>query len=515
MTTNFTPDWRRPRRENDVIDASSSAYPFWWSYSCLVCGKPPPNASTSSKSHKRCARCKSAVYCSAECQKQDFTGGEHKANCRAIAKLWERKASIEDSFWESKTIKSTNPFDDAEMYHEYPTVGKFWHDQPQSTLEKSTVNYAVTLLQLIQLLGRGESWRVSKMQSSNNKQSTTTRRRGKGNPLARELAIDLAFQLLYLDRTDTRVRLLIPSLLLEGDYYQEAYDYLKYWLQAETSMMIMDLALMGDEEVEEEQTILFLGMKGEDMFESPEEWMDGEMIYPSIGMVFELAFLKCALLCSLKSGLCSSIELDGIAEKYTAVGEEELQRQVEVLLSLVHKWNPNLLPNLAEHYTFRDGASSDKNTSVVEEGDFEVATPPGLDVLLNKQPPGFELQYKMGNPGGQTLDEAVAIWQRDMILWHVVDPMAMEYLSNFSSKLQENLVSVESLKGVTQNGSSSSSSPSCNIELQDNEENANKRKEAEELVKRLKEENPDRTMDQIMMHPEMAQLMIKHLHREK
>eukprot|EP00577_Skeletonema_sp_RCC1716_P031689 CAMPEP_0113411774 /NCGR_PEP_ID=MMETSP0013_2-20120614/22463_1 /TAXON_ID=2843 ORGANISM="Skeletonema costatum, Strain 1716" /NCGR_SAMPLE_ID=MMETSP0013_2 /ASSEMBLY_ACC=CAM_ASM_000158 /LENGTH=80 /DNA_ID=CAMNT_0000298187 /DNA_START=1 /DNA_END=240 /DNA_ORIENTATION=+ /assembly_acc=CAM_ASM_000158 len=80
----------------------------------------------------------------------------------------------------------------------------------------------------------------------------------------------------------------------------------------------------------------------------------------------------------------------------------------------------------------------------------------------------------------------------------------MEYLSNFSSKLQENLVSVESLKGVPQNGSSSSSSPSFDIELQDNEENANKRKEAEELVKRLKEENPDRTMDQIMMHPEMA-----------
>ena len=152
---------------------------------------------------------------------------------------------------------------------------------------------------------------------------------------------------------------------------------------------------------------------------------------------------------------------------------------------------------------------------MVEEGDFEAATPPGLDVLLNKQPPGFELQYKMGNPGGQTLDEAVAIWQRDMILWHVVDPMTMEYLSNFSSKLQETLVSVESLKGVPQNGSSSSSSPSCDIELQDNEENANKRKEAEELVKRLKEENPDRTMDQIMMHPEMAQLMIKHLHREK
>jgi hypothetical protein len=115
----------------------------------------------------------------------------------------------------------------------------------------------------------------------------------------------------------------------------------------------------------------------------------------------------------------------------------------------------------------------------------------------------------MGNAGGQSLDEAVAIWQRDMVLWHVVDPMTMEYLSNFCSNLQENLVSVESLKGVSQHGKGTSYS----INHHDNEENAIKRKEAEELVKRLKEENPGRTMDQIMMHPEMAQLMIQHLNK--
>ncbi len=447
-------------------------------------------------------------------------------NCTAIAKLWEEKKRLEDYFWEGKKTKSTNPFDDDdddEIYHMYPTVGKFWHDQPNSEMQSNTVQYAVTLLQLIQLLGRGESWRVSKIQqssssiSNNTTQSIRRRRRGEGNPLAREHAIDLAFQLLHLDRTDMRVRLLIPSLLLEGDYYHEAYDYLKYWLQAETSMMIMDLALMGDEveKVEEDQRIPFWGMRGEDLFESPEQWMDGEMIYPSIGMVFELAYLKCTLLCSLRSGQFSPKELHGIdAEKCIAVGEEELERQVTVLLSLVHKWNPNLLPNLAEHYTIRDGgASTDKDASVVnEDGVFVPTTPPGLDALLNKHPPGFELQYKMGNPGGQTLDEAVAIWQRDMILWHVVDPMAMEYLANFSSNLQEKLVTVESLKGVPQNGSSPIS---CPMEYQDNEENANKRKEAEELVKRLKQENPERTMDQIMMHPDMAQLMIKHLHTEK
>lgn len=439
----------------------------------------------------------------------------HKANCSTIAKLWERKKRLEDSFWEDKKVKSTNPFDDEEIYHEYPTVGEFWHDQPQSAMQKNTVNYEVTLLQLVQLLGRGESWRVSKMQSSSktsSEQSTSTRRRGEGNPLARELAIDLAFQLLYLDRTDMRVRLLIAPLLLEGGYYQEAYDYLKYWLQAETSMMIMDLALIGGEEVEVEQLMPFLGMKGQDMLESPEEWMDGEMVYPSIGMVLELAFLKCTLLCSLKSGQFCSMELNGIAEKCAAMGEEELERQVDLLLSLVHKWNPNLLPNLAEHYSVRDGAGLDKNTSEVEEGVLEPANPPGLDALLNKQPPGFELQFKMGNPGGQTLDEVIAIWQRDMILWHVVDPMTMEYLTNFSSRLQDNLVSVDCLKGVPQD---IGSSQSCNVEHQDNQENANQRKEAEELVKRLKEENPERTMDQIMMHPEMAQLMIKHLHTEK
>lgn len=499
MTNSFTPDWCRQRRENDVIDASSSSAPFWWSCSCLVCGKPPPNneLSSSKSHHKRCARCKAAVYCSAECQKQDYIDGKHKAICNSIAKLWERKKNLEDLFWESKTIKSTNFFDDEEIYHEYPTVGEFWHDQPQSVMQKNTTKYVVTLLQLIQLLGRGESWRVSKIQSSTlNEQSTTSRRRGEGNPLARELAIDLAFQLLYLDRTDMRVRLLIAPLLLEGGYYQEAYDYLKYWLLAETSMMLMDLALMGGEEVGDEQTMSFLGMKGENILESPEDWIDGEMVYPSIGMVFELAFLKCTLLYSLRSGDHHSSELNGIAGKSN---EEELERQTALLLSLVHKWNSNLLPNLAE----RDGASSDRNDS---------STPPGLDTLLNKQPPGFELQYKMGNPGGQTLDEAVAIWQRDMILWHVVDPMTMEYLSNFSTRLQENLVSVDSLKGAPQiNGSSTS----CDAEYKHNEENANQRKEAEELVKRLKEENPDRTMDQIMMHPEMAQLMIKHLHTEK
>jgi len=431
--------------------------------------------------------------------------------------------------WENKS-KSTNPFDD-EVY-DYPIVGKFWHDQPQSGLQKNTTKYCVALLQLVQLLGRAESWRVSHFQQSKNNSDShdegNSRRRGPGNPLSRELAIDLAYQLLSIDRTDIRVRLVIPSLLLEGEYYQEAYDFLKHWLKADTSLTFMDLALMcgeGEEEIPEVDTTGF--PRGEDIVESPEKWMDGEMVYPSIGMVFELAFLKCHMLCSLKSGQFQTegscdgefasfgmeekagTEPISIGDRCTTLGKDDLELQVRQLLSVVHKWNPHLLPNLGEPYDIETGAFSN-NESVMAP-----SSPPALSSLLNKHPPGFELQYKMGNPGGQTMDEAVSIWQRDMILWHVVDPMAMKFLADFCSNIEENLVDTSCLNGgVKTRVDSSLSNGLGKVDKQNISENVLKRKEAEELVARLQRENPDRTMGDIMMHPEMAQLMIKHLHTE-
>ena len=139
----------------------------------------------------------------------------------------------------------------------------------------------------------------------------------------------------------------------------------------------------------------------------------------------------------------------------------------------------------------------------------------------------------MGNPGGGTIDEAVSIWQRDMILWHVVDPMTMEYLRQFCSRLDENLVNTNVLNGAirvstttmrtTTTEKQNNSKGTDIIELKDGMNStvvsssddvlsiAIKRKEAEELVRKLQEEKPERTMGQIMMHPEMATLMIKHL----
>ncbi|KAL7535083.1 hypothetical protein ACHAWF_005045 [Thalassiosira exigua] len=544
----FTPSWRRPRRRNDVAlgaappdsdadadvdgssDGPSSPDPFWWRCPCLVCGEAPPartgatpaGPSAEPSRHKRCTRCRSAVYCSKACQKQDYGEGKHKANCVALGELWEEKKKIEGRLWESKT-KSTNPFDD-EVF-KYPVVGSFWHDRPESKLEKNTSNYCVVLLQLVQLLGRGESWRVSRIQQCDVGQSF---RRGPGNPLSRELAIDLAYQLLHLDRADMRVRLLIPSLLLEGGYCQEAYDFLKHWLNVDASLKIMDLALMGGSEGggEGDDNLADFAHGGD--IAEPISWLDGEMVYPSIGMVFELAFMKCHLLCSLRRGQiqlgdsndespCTfasfqHVELVALSEKLEAAGEEELERQVGLLLSLVHKWNPHLLPNLSGSYNVKTGASAHGN-GAVPKGAIVPATPPALSTLLNKHPPGFELQYKMGNPGGMSIDEAVSIWQRDMILWHVVDPMTMKFLSEFCSNLEQNLVDTSCLTGIDESKNAQSNGIDTNISgIDTNAENLLRRKEAEALVTKLQLENPDKNIDEIMMHPDMAQLMIKHLH---
>ncbi|KAL7486971.1 hypothetical protein ACHAW6_012586 [Cyclotella cf. meneghiniana] len=553
----FSPHWRRPRRKNDVVPppspTASSRPPFWKDYPCLICRrirKPTPGPSDDDDAMKRCSRCKAALYCSSTCQKLDFREGRHKAHCIALGKLWEEKAASERRLWHGSPEdacdgdESTNPFDDDgehfddEPRRRYPTVGEFWHDRPRTPGQKRTVEYCAVLLRLVQLLGRAESWRVSRIASGRREAFRVVFGGGSAgalNPLSLELAIDLAFTLLYLDRTDGRVRLLIPSLLLEGGYYQEAYDFIKYWTRVQGCLMILDLALLGGGDTHDEDgdaSDFIDGLQDQDMFESPSLWMDGEMVYPCIGMVFELAFLKCHLLslskCKQQPSLidtdrrCGNCET--LMERASSVGEEELMRQANLLLSAVHKWNPHLLPKLGQDsYDARFGASFEsvtKNLTIqsLEPDDIHSPRiPPALETLLNLHPPGFELQYAFGNPGGGSIDGAASIWQRDMILWHVMNPMTMEFLSRFCKELEVNLVDTSVLTGEGEersregfghgvDGYSESRAIMDNCMAQ--------RKEAEELVAKLQRENPDRTMDQIMMHPEMAALMIKHLHTE-
>lgn len=624
----FTPSWRRPHRDNDVVPPSSSSsssdVTSWWRrYPCLVCGKrelspatnyehendPSKSSSSSSQHHKRCSRCHAVVYCSLQCQRHDYTHGKHKSSCIKIGKLREEKSTIEQQcLWYTTTStttnekmeKSTNPFDDDHddddddgiNIPQYPIVGKFWHDHPSSETERATTRYCVILLQLAQLLGRGESWRVANTTTTNvdvhrhqcqttlTEQPTTSilgRREGNnennehiGNPLAREIALDIALTLLHLDKTDMRIRLLVPSLLLESGYINEAYNYVRHWLSVDTSVAIMDLAMMSelpgmiddesssvlDNIIDATTTFSMTSsssvIANHDLLEPPEHWMDGEMVYTSIGMVFEMAYLKCHLLCSLKrkrSGgglLLSKALADDLTNRSNrcAIDDDdcvtadikELTRQVALLLSVVHKWNPHLLPNFADTCdTIDKGDIVNEVVAMVNKKDTTIhrrTTPPAVATLLNVHPPGFELQYKMGNPGGGTIDEAVSVWQRNMILWHIVDPMTMEYLHHFCSRLDENLVNTSILNG-SMRGSTTTTMTTMEKRKDNNKIDVNelkdamisnvisssddemlneiKRNEAEELVRKLQEEKPERTMGQIMMHPDMAALMIKHL----
>ena len=532
----FTPEWHRPRRKNDVVEQSTTGLaispPFWHQYPCIICGKI---SDKSSENPKRCSRCKSTVYCSSACQKLDFGEGKHKSHCIALGKLWTEKKRLETCLWyrsdDYKCLsRSTNPFDDdyeepseqaKQSHHEHAIVGKFWYDQPQTPLQKYTTQYCVVLLQLVQLLGRAESWRVSRIVSGQRETySSTTCWRDKAlNTLSLELALDLAYTLLHLDRTDGRVRLLIPSLLLEGGYFQEAYNFMKFWTKANGCLMILDLALPGGAEDSEGNSFSSIEEVDEDIFESPVEWMDNEVVYPSLGMVFELAYLKCYMMILLRHKgenttnaneqvVCQS---DDLIARAVAVGKDELEYQVKLLLSVVHKWNSHLLPKLGnEFYDVCYGASS----STSRDKDLtSPRTPPALDSLLNLHPPGFELQYSFGNPGGGSVDEAVSIWQRDMLLWHVMNPLTMEYLSFFCQEVEANLIETNMLVGkVNDSDHEMYGTTTGLISREEQTKTVTQRKEAEDLVAKLRKENPDRTIDQIMMHPDMAALMIKHLH---
>ncbi len=54
--------------------------------------------------------------------------------------------------------------------------------------------------------------------------------------------------------------------------------------------------------------------------------MDGELVYPSVGLAFKLTFLKCHLLCSLRAGLL---------RPGTAFGTEE-ESGMEHVIKVIH-----------------------------------------------------------------------------------------------------------------------------------------------------------------------------------
>jgi len=339
------------------------------------------------------------------------------------------------------------------------SVGQFLHESASTDVSKLTTSYYVCLLNLVQILSRDESWRMKKTSYYDRTISAdaTSGSSVHGNPQALRLALDIGLNLVHLERADLRARLLIPPIYIELGMLQEAYDFIKFWCLPETTEMIMDQVTL-EITTEEAMAMPYLELKGEDTKEAPEEWIDFDMLYTSCGMVFELALIKVKL---------------ALKEQNKAEADE-LKRQARMLLSAVHKLNPNLLPHLGKW-----NVNSDQ--------------PAAVDELLQRHAPGFDLQCRFGNPGGRTIDEAVAIWQRDMVIWDS-DKDAMSFMASFCSNLEDNLIPLPERIDDTQ---------------------GKMREEAEALAARLQKDNPNLSVDGIMMHPEMAALMAKHLQQSR
>lgn len=441
----FTKNWKRPMSYGASARGSLEVD----RHACLVCGKPPPAADSDQPRHKRCGRCHAATYCSVGCQISDYRKGKHKSNCKLLETLWREKEELEGRLWNATAEGN----DDLRA-----KVGHFWSDKPSTPLTKATTAYCVCLLKLVQILSRGESWRVKRLEYPLS-----------SNTLALRSALNLGLDLLYLDRIDMRVRLLLPSIYIELGLLQNAYDYLKFWLLPSSTMTIMELTQM-EMGADEAARLPYLHLQGENMAEPPEKWMDFDLIYTSVGMVFELALIKLKMAGKIESHGARDSDA-AVPASWMEIGNHKVKQQAALLLTIVHSWSPLLLLQFKTY----DPASEH---------------PAAVDELLNARPPGFDLQFRMGNPGGRSHDEAVAIWQRDMAIWDS-DRDAMAFLARFCSDIDANLVKLEQVR-IT------------------DDETGTKRKEAEALVAKLQKANPDMSADQLMMHPEMALLMTEH-----
>ena len=614
----FTPHWKRPSvnsTANEKDDKTKDTF-----FPCVVCWKE----STPQSKHKKCSQCHAAVYCSRDCQKKDYKDGKHKENCKLLSKLWMQKKDLESQLWSDKRYVMTGPSanDDRnidvsnENYCDYsalppPKIGHFWHETPShendanmlnpfgSTKDESandqqkdqkvylqqnqrtqTTKYCTCLLQMIQLLSRGESWRLKKcnyLQQQNTFISTSSKSTSiisssrqsnlipSRNPLALTIALNLALDLLYLDRGDMRVRSCVPSILIELNQYQQAYDYIKFWLLPSTHKRIVDLAqyeitvdesMMTKLETSVNDTPLkatasaendgdrdnydnintvsylpYLNLHQENIYEDCENWIDINEVYTNPGMIFELALIKYKLSCSHPSHIpTGKAELKNIKND-NMIDTQEIQndmlRQAKFLLCLLHfKLNAHLLPSL-----ILEPRASITNQIQNSRGSQPCQRPAAVQALLSASPPGMDLQYRMGNPGGGSKQEAIGIWQKDMVAWDD-DDEAMTFLECFvrtelmpliecDAKGSLNQVNDDSiidsiLDRYRRSTNDNSDNPTSLSVLINNLEQKQK-KEAIDMVDILRRENPklNLTAERIMMHPKMVELMAKHLKEKR
>ncbi|KAG1684754.1 hypothetical protein DVH05_010580 [Phytophthora capsici] len=161
---------------------------------CVVCG---PRPGVSPESLSKCSRCQAVLYCGREHQSEHFA--THKSTCKRVKKMRDQMIKEADKIRNS-TEDEWTPANAFETH-----AGTFW-----SIL--STRPYMRAKLELIRAL------------------STIPSRP------ALEAALEESMECMRLCRNDNLgIREGIPTFMLMLGQYQEAYDFIKWWLTGGTA----------------------------------------------------------------------------------------------------------------------------------------------------------------------------------------------------------------------------------------------------------------------------------------
>uniref|UniRef100_A0A7R9U7V5 MYND-type domain-containing protein n=1 Tax=Pinguiococcus pyrenoidosus TaxID=172671 RepID=A0A7R9U7V5_9STRA len=262
---------------------------------------------------KRCGACGAVVYCSASCQREAWH--VHKQFCkriRASTKLT-RKLAVPLRNYSQMGEPARNAF-------EYD-IGDFWGLHDPRPYCRARADLAFHL-----------------------KDSSDA----ENNPLAAELAIQHFRQLMILSKGDNQgVRDFVPTMLIDLGRYQEAYDFIRYWI------------IGFSESYDDEQTT------GHDMAEDLEVLKFSE--YGPNSFIFALALLKYVMYARTRAAemlimrhpkvnpdIAKYAMTFAVPETWSRAGSQTLEVQLKQVLSALLVSNKHLLKMLVEAEKHRE-----------------------------------------------------------------------------------------------------------------------------------------------------------------
>eukprot|EP00968_Pinguiococcus_pyrenoidosus_P003325 scaffold207_cov267-Pinguiococcus_pyrenoidosus.AAC.24 len=268
---------------------------------------------------KRCGACGAVVYCSASCQREAWH--VHKQFCkriRASTKLT-RKLAVPLRNYSQMGEPARNAF-------EYD-IGDFWGETPDKRKEVRLVRRS-----------SDKHW-VQPVKDSSDAEN---------NPLAAELAIQHFRQLMILSKGDNQgVRDFVPTMLIDLGRYQEAYDFIRYWI------------IGFSESYDDEQTT------GHDMAEDLEVLKFSE--YGPNSFIFALALLKYVMYARTRAAemlimrhpkvnpdIAKYAMTFAVPETWSRAGSQTLEVQLKQVLSALLVSNKHLLKMLVEAEKHRE-----------------------------------------------------------------------------------------------------------------------------------------------------------------